>query len=426
MNFNLNELNESKLDQLGIFQLRSIAREVGVHLPTTLKKQELISQILKVVNGEISPFVPKNKKGRPPKVIIGAESVWSTQEASADVKQEESHSWIKGKWIDGQNQFIASTKVCSPKILNYDSSNSTEFYGILFREPNGNGTVHIGGISELNKNNLAFISKDLIVQYNLRTGDDLKGYYISSNSRNEVVKLISINNEIAECKGRIDFSNLTSIPSKNKVDLSIISSLKQLDSQCPIGKGQRVLVQGPKGSGKTSILNNLAESFALNNISTILVDLDKRPEDKNVSINSNIEYCFASFDVVPFRQMYMLELAATKAKRLCEQGKSVALLVNDLFAVARAYNACVLEHIDSGFMGLDMSAVIAVKKLLAVGRNTEEGGSVTFVACINNDVDENTKRFIMQLDDVCNCHIILTKDGEISSLSNTENKNQLN
>ena len=124
--------------------------------------------------------------------------------------------------------------------------------------------------------------------------------------------------------------------------------------------------------------------------------------------------------------MYMLELAATKAKRLCEQGKSVALLVNDLFAVARAYNACVPEHIDSGFMGLDMSAVIAVKKLLAVGRNTEEGGSVTFVACINNDVDENTKRFIMQLDDVCNCHIILTKDGEISSLSNTENKNQLN
>ena len=86
--------------------------------------------------------------------------------------------------------------------------------------------------------------------------------------------------------------------------------------------------------------------------------------------------------------MYMLELAATKAKRLCEQGNSVALLVNDLFAVARAYNACVLEHIDSGFMGLDMSAVIAVKKLLAVGRNTEEGGSVTFVACINNDVDE--------------------------------------
>ena len=106
MNFNLNELNENKLDQLGIFQLRSIAREVGVHLPTTLKKQELINQILKVINGEIGPFVPKNKKGRPPKVIIGAESVWSTQEANADVKQEESHSWIKGKWINGQHQFI--------------------------------------------------------------------------------------------------------------------------------------------------------------------------------------------------------------------------------------------------------------------------------------------------------------------------------
>ena len=75
-----NLYTESKLNEFGIFQLREIARNVGVHLPTTYKKDDLIQKILQVVRGEIEPFVAKNKKGRPPKNFIGYQSAWKKQE----------------------------------------------------------------------------------------------------------------------------------------------------------------------------------------------------------------------------------------------------------------------------------------------------------------------------------------------------------
>ncbi|MBQ8761851.1 MAG: Rho termination factor N-terminal domain-containing protein [Clostridia bacterium] len=417
MKFNINNFDEKNLQQMGIFQLRTIAREVGVHLPTTLKKQELIEQILKVARGEVKPFVPKNKKGRPPKTLLNENSSWAMQEEQ-NLTQEENSSWQKGKWLKSKFIDVKVDRISEPESINFDEKSAVKFSGILFCEPNGNGTVHIGGISKLEKDELAFLTNNMILQYGLKTGDEITGCYINTVSGNLVVKLDCINGKTAECFGRKDFDSLKSISTTDKIDLSVIEELKYANYLSPIGKGQRVLVRGCKGSGKSKFLFNLAKSFALNGIKTIYLVLDKRPEDNKYYEIENLEYCFASFDVIPFKQMYIVELALSMVKRMCEEGKDVALVVDDIFAVARAYDGCLENKFNNSFMGLDTSTTVAVKKVLAVGRNIENCGSVTFVGCVNDNIGENDIRFVYQLDDLCNCHIKLADTFNKVNLKN--------
>lgn len=421
-------LTKEALYELGIFQLRSLARSIGVHLPTTLKKEELIEQILMVSSGQQAPFVPKNKKGRPAKGLADFSSAWAKQESSENgVKAM--NSWENGKFIESSG-FSASFGVSAPKSIfnETDTTNAFKATGVAFCEANGYVTLHLGGLTKLGQNDIAYISPQMALDFLIKTGDEVE--CLVNPKTNSVCKVLFVNGrEIGHLNC---FDKLHPIKPQPIVELFKKDELNFTKFLCPIGRGQRVLIRGERGSGKTELLKNMANGFALCNMHTIFVSLDKRPEDKLTFENSNIEYVFASFDTIPFRQMYMLELAVAKAKRMCEENKDVVLLIDDLMACVRAYDFCLAKANKTDFSGYDVNAVIAVKKLLAAGINAKEGGSVTLIGAMPCGVDGDDLRFVLTLDDVCNAHIILDKTlykigakTYVSYQSQTDNENDL-
>jgi len=409
---------ENKLNEYGIFQLREIARSVGVHLPTTFNKEDLIKKILQVVNGEIEPFVPKNKKGRPPKNFVGYESSWKKQELGEENTIKAVSSWEQGNWLKNNNaeveQWASELKVCMDKEQNdleinpnFNKGEAT-VEGVLFIEPNGWGTLHIGGMQKLLEGAVAIVAPKLVEYYNLQTGDYILGSFSECEQTKLLNNVILLNGKEPEKKKRTSFNDLTISASNNVIPLWQNKKLLWTKYLCPIGKGQRVLVRGEKGSGKTKLLKALSFSLDANNVHTIFVALNKRPEDKIDYSDSNVEYGFSSFDMIPFRQMYLMDLAIAHAKRLCEMGKDVALIVDDLWSVIQAYDYCLPKSNSDKENIFDVNSIVALKKLMAIGRNTEKG-SITLIGCIGLGRSEEEKRLVYEIDDLCNSHIELNK-----------------
>ena len=415
MSFQNNQYTASKLNEFGIFQLREIARNVGVHLPTIYKKDDLINKILQVVNGEVEPFVAKNKKGRPPKNFVGYESAWKRQEMEPELLNEATSSWQQGAWLKNNNdieQLTSTLRVCMesemeglPFTPNIDQDGAT-IEGILFLEPNGWGTLHIGGLLKLNDGEVVVVAPKLVEYYHLQTGDYILGNFAECEHTKLLNNVVLLNGKEPEKVQRFNFNDLKISSSVDIIPLWQNKKLQFTKYLCPIGKGQRILVKGEKASGKTKLLKSLAFSLDANNIHTIFIALNKRPEDKIDFSDSNVEYGFSSFDTIPFRQMYLIDLAIAHAKRLCEMGKDVALIVDDLWSVLQAYDYCLPKS--SGESFFDVNTIVALKKLMAVGRNTEKG-SITLIGCVGLGRSEEERRLIYEIDDLCNCHIELNK-----------------
>lgn len=400
------QFTEEELYQFGIYQLRDIARKLGVHLPTTYKKEELIEQILKIQSGELKPFVAKNKKGRPPKNFV-MKTEWTEQELK-NISPESKTSWSNGKWVTMKFPELLvneSFSVSSPGIFETEDMNVR---GIIYEEKNGWGTIHVGGLCNVFDNNLAVIPPSLMREYSLKSGDEVFCRYKEREGLKTVYSLTELNGKSPRLFKRLNFEKLTPLKSNEVVPLWNDKNLIFTKFLSPIGKGQRAVVVGEKGSGKSFFLFHMAEEFAKNGIHTIFVSLDKRPEDK-VCFSENVETIFAPFDVVPFRQMYLLNLAIEKAKRLCEIGKDVAVFVDDLLAVVRSFEYCLEKEEHEKVDMFDLSSIIALKKIMATSKKILEGGSLTFVGCLGSSREEE-KRLFELVDDLCNSHIFLSKE----------------
>ncbi len=411
MNIKSNKYTRENLNEFGIFQLREIARSVGVHLPTTYKKDDLIEKILQVISGEIAPFVAKNKKGRPPKNFIGYEGSWSKQEMESSSSSTLS-SWENGSFLKTiESQKFVDFGVRMPEIrFKYDftmcEKRDETLVGVVFAEPNGWGTLHIGGISYLQDNNVAVISPNLMEYFMLKSGDIIEANFVKKDNI-FVDNVLSINGKPFDEKPRVNFSNLGSIQTNQILPLWKDDNLRFTKLLAPIGLGQRVIISGDKGCVKDEILKSFAEEFDKNSVHTVFVALNKRPEER-LSVSENVEYAFSEFDVIPFRQMYAVNLAIEQAKRLCESGKNVALVIDDILSVMRTYEYCLPASIDdNGFNG---NAVVEIKKLLAVGRKTRAGGSVTLVAFMGDVKTEKEKVLFSMLSEFCNSHIVISRE----------------
>ena len=425
MNKTKSQYTEKNLSQYGIFQLREIARNVGVHLPTTYKKEELINKILQVVSGEIEPFVAKNKKGRPPKSFISFDSAWKKQEQPAEDENDTFSSWEKGSWVkDEAFSLFAELKVSEAMQGFNKSSQPNIVSGIVFCEPNGFGTLHIGGLNEITNNQMAVINSSIIERFDLQNGDIVTAQIITQGDIQVVCDVVNINGFAPDEIKRQNFAQLETINSNEIIKLWKDDKLVFTKCIAPIGKGQRALVTGDKNA-KNVLFEHFANEFSKENIHTIMIALDKRPEEKMNIENSNIEYSFSSFDMIPFRQMYLIELAINHAKRLCELGESVALLVDDLMAVLHAYEFCFKQK---SLQESEVDAIISLKKMLAVGRNTSNGGNITLI-CYSSNRTEEEKKLTQLIDDLCNCHIKVNRSGindfVVLSDSYTDNAFQL-
>lgn len=403
------------LSEMGIYQLRQIAWQYGVRLPTTYKKFELIDLVLKLQKSQDVPTIQNVKKGRPAKTFLIEDNSWFNDEYGVGTKKQEKPklitSWEHGDWlkevINLPSDFTFG--VFQP---DYDENSLVEFSGVFVKELNGCGAIHLGTLSDILKDEVIFMSAGQVLEKSLKSGDTVKGKFYVTDDGQTKIHILELGDDIFSGQLRkVMFDNLAITNIKQALPLWNNKNLIFTKYLSPLGKGQRAVVCGAKKSGKTFILTNMAEEFANLGIHTIYLSLNKRPENEIQFSNKEIENIFIPFDVRPFRQTYVFDLAFERAKRFCEAGKDVAIFVDDFMSVIEAYD----NYFQTKGQNFNQTTTLdEIKKHLALARNTSQGGSLTIVGCLDTQKEQSSKwRSIFE--DICNCRIYLDKNLKLMS-----------
>ena len=263
--------------------------------------------------------------------------------------------------------------------------------GVLEVLPDGFGFLRAPDANYLPGPDDIYVSPSQIRKFNLRTGDTVSGQ-IRPPKDNEkyfaLLKVEKINFEDPEvAKDKILFDNLTPLYPNERIRLETDDSenysIRILDLIAPIGKGQRGLIVAPPRTGKTMLLQNIANSVSKNHkeIYMIVLLIDERPEEVTDMIRSvDAEVISSTFDEPPQRHVQVAEMVIEKAKRLVEHKRDVLILLDSITRLARAYNAVIPPSGKVLSGGLDANALHKPKRFFGAARNIEEGGSLTIIA----------------------------------------------
>lgn len=262
--------------------------------------------------------------------------------------------------------------------------------GTLEIMPDGYGFLRSPNYNYLPSAEDIYVSPAQIRRFELKKGDSVYGTIRSPKEKEKyfaLLKVDKINNKPPEmARERIHFENLTPLYPNQRLVMETDKeklTTRVIDLAAPIGKGQRALIVAPPRSGKTIIMQNIANAIAKNNPEVILIVLliDERPEEVTDMIRSvKGEVISSTFDEPPERHVQISEMVIEKARRLVEYGHDVVILLDNITRLARAYNT-VQPHsgkILSG--GVDANALHKPKRFLGAARNIEEGGSLTIIA----------------------------------------------
>ena len=262
--------------------------------------------------------------------------------------------------------------------------------GVLEILPDGFGFLRSPAYNYLPGPDDIYVSPSQIRRLTLRTGDTVEGHVRSPKDSERyfaLLKVKSINFEAPEkAKDKTLFSNLTPLFPNEKIDLEAKKdefSTRIMNLMSPIGKGQRGLIVSPPRTGKTVLLQKIANSIVKNHKEIVLIVLliDERPEEvTDMSRNVDAEVVSSTFDEPPQRHIQVAEMVIQKAKRLVEHKKDVVILLDSITRLARAYNTVTPSsgRILSG--GVEATALHRPKRFFGAARNIEEGGSLTIIA----------------------------------------------
>ncbi|MCO5090507.1 transcription termination factor Rho [Bosea sp. (in: a-proteobacteria)] len=238
-----------------------------------------------------------------------------------------------------------------------------------------------------------YVSPSQIRKFGLRTGDTVEGPIRSPKDGERyfaLLKVNSINFENPEkIKHKIHFDNLTPLYPNERLKLEVQDPTKKdfsprvIDIVAPIGKGQRALIVAPPRTGKTVLLQNIAQSITSNHPECYLIVLliDERPEEvTDMQRSVKGEVVSSTFDEPASRHVQVAEMVIEKAKRLVEHGRDVVILLDSITRLGRAYNTVVPSSGKVLTGGVDANALQRPKRFFGAARNIEEGGSLTIVA----------------------------------------------
>ncbi|GAB4189469.1 MAG: transcription termination factor Rho [Simkaniaceae bacterium] len=262
--------------------------------------------------------------------------------------------------------------------------------GVLEILPDGFGFLRSPNYNYLPSAEDIYVSPAQIRRFDLKKGDTVYGTIRSPKEKEKyfaLLKVDRVNHKPPElAKDRIFFENLTPVYPSERIMMETGKekmSTRVLDLAAPIGKGQRGLIVAPPKSGKTVLLQNIANAVAINHPEVYLIVLliDERPEEVTDMIRIvKGEVISSTFDEPPERHIQVAEMAIEKARRLVEYGKDVMILLDSLTRLARAYNT-VQPH--SGKIltgGVDAHSLHKPKRFFGAARNVEQGGSLTIIA----------------------------------------------
>ncbi len=235
-----------------------------------------------------------------------------------------------------------------------------------------------------------YVSKSQIRSFNLKTGDTIGGQVRLPRDGEKnlaLLKIETVNHESPEvCRERIAFENRVPLHPEEKLNLEYDKSdfcTRVMELFVPVGKGQRALIVAQPRTGKTILLQRIANGISKNNpeVELIVLLIDERPEEvTDMQRSVNGEVISSTFDEPAQRHIQVSDMALEKAKRLVEHGKDVVILLDSLTRLARASNTVTPAsgRVLSG--GMEANALQRPKRFFGAARNTEEGGSLTIIA----------------------------------------------
>ncbi|MGO4408244.1 transcription termination factor Rho [Bosea sp. RAF48] len=238
-----------------------------------------------------------------------------------------------------------------------------------------------------------YVSPSQIRKFGLRTGDTVEGPIRSPKDGERYFALLKVNSinfeDPEKIKHKIHFDNLTPLYPDQRLKLEVQDPTKKdfsprvIDIVAPIGKGQRALIVAPPRTGKTVLLQNIAQSITTNHPECYLIVLliDERPEEvTDMQRSVKGEVVSSTFDEPASRHVQVAEMVIEKAKRLVEHGRDVVILLDSITRLGRAYNTVVPSSGKVLTGGVDANALQRPKRFFGAARNIEEGGSLTIVA----------------------------------------------
>ncbi len=271
----------------------------------------------------------------------------------------------------------------------------TERKGLIFSEgvleclPDGFGFLRAPEYNYLPGPDDIYVSPSQIRKFDLRTGDTVSGQIRPPKEGERyfaLIKVEAVNFEHPDiAREKIFFDNLTPLYPQERIRLEAPANLSSrvLDIICPIGKGQRGLIVAPPRTGKTMLLQSLANSISTNHpeVTLIVLLIDERPEEvTDMQRTVKGEVISSTFDEPAQRHVQVAEMVIEKAKRLVEHKRDVVILLDSITRLARAYNTIVPPSGKVLSGGVDSNALQRPKRFFGAARNIEEGGSLTIMA----------------------------------------------
>ncbi|GMW00864.1 MAG: transcription termination factor Rho [Candidatus Hydrogenedentota bacterium] len=271
-----------------------------------------------------------------------------------------------------------------------ESTGSLYGEGTLEILPDGFGFLRSSDYSYLPGPDDIYVSPSQIRKFGLRTGDTIQGHVRPPKEGERyfaLLKVEAVNYESPEvARERILFDNLTPLHPDERVRLETTQNevaMRVMDLVCPIGKGQRGLIVAAPFTGKTVLLQKIANSITTNHpeMHVIVLLIDERPEEvTDMSRTVKGEVVASTFDEPPERHVQVSEIVLEKAKRLAEHKRDVIILLDSVTRLARAYNVIVPASGKVLSGGVDANALQRPKRFFGAARNLEEGGSLTILA----------------------------------------------
>lgn len=325
----------------------------------------------------------------------------------ADINlNEEEKSWLNSKDLKSKNIQVLTDLATKLKIENAAGMRRQDMVfeilkraaklgdifgsGVLEILPDGYGFLRSPDYNYLPGPDDIYVSPSQMRKFGLRTGDFVTGTVRPPKEGERyfaLIKVDSLNYESPEgSKDKILFDNLTPLYPNKMIRLEHIQTemtTRIVDLMSPLGKGQRALIVAPPRTGKTVLMQNIANAITANHpeVKLIVLLIDERPEEvTDMQRTVKGEVVSSTFDEPPTRHVQVAEMVLEKAKRLVEHKHDVVILLDSITRLARAYNTVVPPSgkILSG--GVDSNALHKPKRFFGAARNIEEGGSLTIIA----------------------------------------------
>lgn len=372
----MENINEEKLQELGIFEIRNIARDVGVYSPTLFKKQELIDKIMRVITGKDEPYVKKTKQGRPPKNISNLNNLVDVIMPTKlfEDKRESDYSYFNDI---NENINVASCdgkeKIFKGYVKVYVDDFALVFYE-NFKEDK----------------NVVFVTSQQIKQYKLKSGDIITGKAIFvDDSKPFILKEVYSINEMqfnSSFERNEDFENKFAIYATKKLKINVYKGEDEIfnliDSKSPFAKGQRVLLKNANNFS-FEILHKLTTGN--NNLKGLAILIDESPENYfEVNSNSKLSVISNNFGNRVNNLALEIEVKLDNLLRQVELGEDVILFINSL---EKYINYFVNENILNKLTKEE--AIAKTKKnlndIILLGKNTNNGSLTVVVNAENSN-----------------------------------------